>query len=88
MPAEAGAVLVAGSNKTKVVKAEHTYFWKGTGKLLHMTWWSRPKVQNLVRKLARQGAMPTKAHVKAMHRAMDYCVETPERRWLLSPEIK
>ena len=70
-PAEAGAVLVTGSEESKVAKAEHTYFQKGTGMLLHMTWWSRTKVQNSVRKLAWQGAMPMQAHVKAMHCAME-----------------
>ena len=87
-PAEAGTVLVAGSMDSKVGKVEHTYYRKGTGKLLHMTRWSRPEVQNAVRELARQGAMPTMAHVKAMHRAMEYCVATPDRGWLLSPRRK
>ena len=87
-PAEVGTVLVAESNESKVEKAENNYFWKGTGKLLHMTRWSSPDVQNSVRKLARQHAMTTKAHVKAMHRAMEYCMATPESRWLLRPKRK
>ena len=81
-------MLAAGPNKSKVGKAQHTYFWKGTGKLLHMTRWSRPEVQNAVGELAQQGAMPTMAHVKAMHCVMEYCVVTPEHGWLLSPNKK
>eukprot|EP00957_Ditylum_brightwellii_P115908 8840949-Ditylum_brightwellii.AAC.1 len=55
----------------------HTYFRSGIGKLLHMTRWLCPEVQNSVKELARQGSAPVNAHVKAMHHAMEYCVATP-----------
>ena len=85
-PAEAGTVLVKGEEGNKVDGKEHTYYRSGVGKLLHMARWSRPDIQNSVRELTRQGSCPTKAHIKAMHRAMDFCVATPKRGWFLKPE--
>ena len=87
-PAEAGTVLSKCSEGAKVESTRHTYYRKGVGKLLHMTRWSRPEVQNAVRELARHGSAPCEAHVKAMHRAMEHCMATPERGWMLKPERK
>ena len=84
-PAEAGSILAKETESTKVDGNKHTYFRKGLGKLLHMTRWSRPEVQNLVQELSRQGGAPTIAHVKAMHRAMEYCRGTPNCGWKLKP---
>ena len=55
-PSEAGTVLIAVSKENMVQNAEHNYFQKGLGKLLHLTRWSRLDVQNSVRELSRQGA--------------------------------
>ena len=85
-PAEGGSVLMKGDENTVVGSSDHTYFRSGLGKLLHMTRWSRPEVQNSVRELARQGSAPTGAHLKAMHRSMEYCRGTPNRGWKLKPE--
>ena len=84
-PAEAGSVTVHGDEETKVVGKEHAYYRKGVGKLLHMTCWSRPEIQNAVRDLSRHGSAPTQSHIKAMHRSMEYCLGTEERGWLLRP---
>ena len=84
-PAEVGSILAKGTESTKVDGNEHTYFRKGLGKLLHMTRWSRPEVQNSVQELSCQGGAPTIAHVKAMHRTMEYCRGTPNRGWKLKP---
>eukprot|EP00957_Ditylum_brightwellii_P003673 278508-Ditylum_brightwellii.AAC.1 len=66
------------------------YYWKGTGKLLQMMKWSCPEVLNSVRELSRfmsgNGAVP--ARTVAMHRAMYFCVSTPERGWTLRPDAK
>eukprot|EP00957_Ditylum_brightwellii_P147724 11249541-Ditylum_brightwellii.AAC.1 len=52
--------------------------------------WSHPDVLNSLRELSRfmsrNGAVP--AHTMAMHRVMHFCVSTPERGWILRPEIK
>ena len=87
-PAEAGTVLEPCSDGAKVDSKRHTYFRKGVGKLLHMTRWSRPEVQNSVRELARHGSKPCEAHVKAMHRVMDHCKGTAKRGWSLNPDRK
>ena len=87
-PAEAGTVLAKCSESAKVNRKRHTYFRQGVGKLLHMTRWSRPEVQNSVRELARHGCTPCEAHIKAMHRAMEPCASTPNRGWTLNPERK
>ena len=88
-PAEAGQVLVKNENAENVVcKESHTYYRSGVGKLLHLSRWSRPDIQNSVREVARQGSGPVKAHLKAMHRIMDYCVATSKRGWLLKPKRK
>ena len=87
-PAEAGTVLVKCNDGATVGKQRHTYFQKGVGKLLHMTRWSRPEVQNAVRELSRFGSAPSEAHIKAMHRAMENCKGTPNRGWNLEPERK
>ena len=85
-PAEAGMILRKADPKDKVDSKRHTYFRSGTGKLLHMVRWSRPEMQNAVRELTMQGSAPTEAHIKALHRAMRYSVETPKRGWKLKPE--
>ena len=87
-PAEAGTTLVHGMEGSKVGGKRHTYYQSRVGKLLHMSRWSRPEVQNAVRELSRHGSMPTEAHIKAMHQNMDYCQVTPNRGWLLKPEQK
>ena len=87
-PAEAGTVLIQGSEGAKVGSKKHMYYRKGVGKLLHATRWSRPEIQNSVRELARQGSTPSEAHVKALHRIMEYCKATPERGWELKPSRK
>eukprot|EP00957_Ditylum_brightwellii_P040221 3042801-Ditylum_brightwellii.AAC.1 len=84
-PAEAGILLVKAEKKDMVGSKRHTYFRSGVGMLLHMTMWSRPEVQNSVKELTRQGSTTVNAHVKAMHCAMEYCVATPNRVWLLKP---
>ena len=71
-PVEVGTVLVKNEEGNKVNAKEHTYYRSGVGKLLHMARWRRHDIQNSVRELARQGSCPTKAHIKAMHRAIDY----------------
>eukprot|EP00957_Ditylum_brightwellii_P162789 12396390-Ditylum_brightwellii.AAC.1 len=50
--------------------------------------WSHPEAQNAVRELSCQGSVPNKAHIKAMHRAIEYCVNTPNGGWLLCPTRK
>ena len=55
-PSEAGTVLEQCRDGAQVDKKRHLYYLKGVGKLLHLTRWLRPEVQNLVRELARHGS--------------------------------
>jgi hypothetical protein len=87
-PAEASTVLVHAATDETVGKKEHTYYRSGVGKLLHMSRWSRPEIQNAVRELTRQGSKPNAVHIKAMHRAMEYCCATKNRGWVLKPDRK
>jgi hypothetical protein len=51
--------------------------------------WSRPEIYNAVRELSRfmtNGA--SDAHMKAMKRVMEYCVETKEQGLVLKPDVK
>ena len=84
-PADPNTVLVKAVHEAIVNKTRQTYYRSGVGKLLHMTRWSRPETQNAVRELSRHGSAPSEAHVKAMHRCMNYCVNTPNRGWYMRP---
>ncbi len=57
----------------------------GTGKLFHLTKWSRPDMKDALRELTRFIMRTLGAHKVALKRAMEYCVSTPERGWLLKP---
>jgi hypothetical protein len=51
--------------------------------------WSRPEIYNAVRELSRcmtTGA--SDAHMKAMKRVMEYCVEKKDRGLVLKPDVK
>eukprot|EP00957_Ditylum_brightwellii_P196591 14978675-Ditylum_brightwellii.AAC.3 len=85
MPAEVGMLLVKAEKKEMVGSKRHTCFRSGVGKLLHMTGWLRPEVQNSIRELARQGNTPASAHINAMHCAMEYCAATTKCGWSLKP---
>ena len=86
-PAEPGTVLVPTNEGEGVGPKLHKYYRSGVGKLLHMMRWSRPEIYNSVRDLPKQCKSPN-AHVKAMHRIMNYCKSTPERGWFLKPSRK
>ena len=85
-PAIPGDHLVKGDEGTNVGADMQSHYRTGVGKLLHMMRWTRPEIQNSVRELSKYMSGATLAHVKAMHRVMDYCVATPKRGLLLKPE--
>ena len=84
-PAPAGEVLRKGEEKDFVSNENMSKYRSGTGKLLHLTKWSRPDMQNAVRELTRFMMRTLGAHRVALKRAMEYCTATPERGWLLKP---
>ena len=85
-PADPGTVLVKAEDKDKVGQIRQTYYRSGVGKLLHMARWSRPDVQNAVRDVSRHGSAPVEAHVKAMHRILEFVERTKDRGWKLKPD--
>ena len=87
-PGEPGKVLTAATDEDKVENRLQYLFRKGTGKLLHLTRWSRAEIGNAVRDLSRRMQMSNAEHNVAMRRAMKYCVDTKERGWLLKPTRK
>ena len=48
--------------------------------------WRRPKISHAVRNLAKVMGQDNKEAIKAMHRLMDNCVDTPNRGVTLRPE--
>lgn len=86
-PGAPGSVLTPViDDEDAVDKSLQTKFRSGVGKLLHLMRWSRPEVSNAVRDLSRHGQKCNKAHIMAMKRCMQYCVETKEMGWHLKPE--
>jgi len=87
-PALVGQVLERAKPETAVGPKEHALYRSGVGKLIYLSNWSRPEMLNAVRELTRQVRMPSPAHIKAMIRAMNYAVSTPERGILFKSVTK
>ena len=66
-------------------ETEHRDYQKGVRKLIHLSKYSCVESLNAIRELSRFGSKPTKAHKKAMLRAMKYCVDTKEKGLILKP---
>jgi hypothetical protein len=58
------------------------------GKALHTMRWSRPEIWNAIRETSRRMSKTNPAHMKAVLRLMTYCVDTPNRGWVLKPSRK
>ena len=84
--ADPGTVLVKAEDKDKVNQKRQTYHRSGVGKLLHMARWLRPNVYNAVRDVSRHGSALVEAHVKAVHRIMEFLERTKDRGWKLKPD--
>ena len=80
-----GETLRGGETKNFVSADRMAKFRSGVGKLLHLTKWSRPDIQNIVRELSRFMMKALGAHEAAMRRVMEYCVSTPNRGLCLKP---
>ena len=84
-PAIPGKVLTQGDPDLTTYQ-QFTYR-SGTGKLIHLSKWSRPDILNAVRELARYMSTPTTKHVDAMMRCMSYVLNTPKRGLVLKPNV-
>jgi hypothetical protein len=87
-PAVPGEVLQREEPENHLGAKEQRIYRSGVGKLLHLMKWTRPDMLNAVRELSRFMSGASGAHLKAMYRAMKYCVETPNRGLLLRPDAK
>ena len=84
-PAAPGSMLMKPSEDQLVDGDMQTKYRSGVGKMLHLMRWSRPETQNAVRDLSRFMSGAAQSHVKAMLRAMSYCLGTAERGIVLQP---
>jgi hypothetical protein len=87
-PAPPGDPLVHAESENCVSKAEQCKYHSGTGTLLHMMRWSRPKILNLMRELSPCMSGASMPHVEAMHRTMKYCVVKSKYGLLLKPDCE
>ena len=85
-PAAPGSMLMKPEAGQMVSGQMQTKYRSGVGKMLHLMRWSRPEIQNAVRDLSRFMSGAAQAHVKAMLRAMAYCVGTGGRGIVLQPK--
>ena len=60
----------------------------GVDKLLYLMEWSRPEIANAVRELSRYMKSPGLPHLKVVYRVMNYCLNTPNRRKLLTHDSR
>jgi len=88
IPAEAGGMLVEMDYREEVLsEGEWNKNWSGVGKLLHMMWWSRPEIYNVVSDLSRYMTTGNlQENLKAMEKVMNYSLSTRERGLLLKPD--
>lgn len=84
-PAEAGKILVKCEPKDVFPPKEHKKYLSGVGKLLYLMRWLQPEIMNLVCELSRHMSCPNQAHMKAMNRVMQYCVDSPKQGWYFNP---
>ena len=70
-PAVAGETLRKGEPDDCIEQSRTTKYRSGVGKLLHLTKWSRPDIQNAVRELSRYMSKTMTAHETAMKRTME-----------------
>eukprot|EP00957_Ditylum_brightwellii_P053338 4043231-Ditylum_brightwellii.AAC.1 len=58
--AETGSVLEREDSDEVLSKREHSKYWTGIGKLMHMFRWMRPETQNAVWECSKMSSFPTK----------------------------
>ena len=88
-PAVTGLVLTQDMPDEEVIsKEEHSKYRTGTGKLLHVTRWSRPDIWNATRELTRAVKDPDRIHYLAILKCMKYYIRTKNRGWVLRPTRK
>ena len=87
-PAEPKTVLTKCDDGQEISDEMQSKYRSAVGKALHMMRWSRPEIWNAVRETSRRMSKANPAHMKAALRLMKYCVDTPNRGWVLKPSRK
>ena len=82
----AGCIMSRGKSNELISASMQKRYQSGTGKILHMSRWSRPESLNLVRETCRFAQDATKEQYDSVHRIMKYYHVTPKRGWYLRPK--
>jgi hypothetical protein len=85
-PAPGGEVLYPGEQGTIESPEMQTKFRSGIGKMMHLMRWSRPEIKKCIQAMTKYMGRASLKHVKAMYRAMQYLINTPERGRLFKPK--
>jgi hypothetical protein len=85
-PLPAGYIMKKGNNDELIGPKQQKIYRSGSGKILHLSRWSRPECRNAVREISRFNSGATEQHFGDLHRVMKHFVTTPERGWILKPE--
>jgi len=78
--------LQAGNDEDIVGMSELKRYRTAVGKLLYLAKWTRPDISNIVRELSRFVTKAQRAHVVALDRVMEYCLNTKDRGMVIKPE--
>ena len=81
-----GTVLPPARPEDFMPVSQQKIYRSGTGKLLHAQRWSKPEIVNAGRELSRSMKGAAVSQMKALKRALAYCVAHPDRGWLLNPK--
>ena len=85
-PGYPNETLLRATNIEDMVNPElHKLYRSGVGKLLYLTKHSRPDISNSLRELSQHLDKPTRAHIQALFRALDYVANTRENYLILKP---
>src|SRR5210317_171618 len=85
-PGNPNETLRKAENQNEVVnKNLHKLYRSGVGKLLYLTKHSRPDISNSLRELSQHLNKPTRAHIRALFRALDYVANSSENYLILKP---
>ena len=85
-PAVVGQILFKGDGSDDVDPKEMTKYQSRTATCMFVMQWSRPKIYNATRNLARNMQCPRPAHVKALNALIRYLILTPNCGLVIEPD--
>ena len=85
-PASPGSTLQVVEAEFHVPPHRQSYLRKGNGTLLWIARKSRPECLNAVREIGQCAGRACEAHIKQMHRIMQYIVNTEKRGVMIRPK--